>query len=129
MELVARAAALCVAAALLALTLRRWSPEQAMLLAVAAAIAVFFLAAGGLGELLAFLRELAGRSGLPSELFAPLYKTLAIALVVRVGGGLCRDAGESALAAAVEAAGSVCALLAALPLLRSVLEMLTELLR
>jgi len=47
--------------------------------------------------------------------------------VVKVGGGLCRDAGESALAAALEFAGTVCALLTALPLLRAVLELITEL--
>ena len=50
-----------------------------------------------------------------------------IALVVQVGGNLCRDAGESALASVVETAGTLCALLAALPLLRAVLDMLMEL--
>ena len=78
-------------------------------------------------ELLAFLTELAEASGVPPALFAPLYKTIGIALVVQVGGGLCRDAGESALASVVETAGAVCALVAALPLLRAVLEMLLEL--
>ena len=46
---------------------------------------------------------------------------------MQVGGSLCRDAGESALAAVVETAGAVCALVAALPLLRAVLDMLLEL--
>ena len=55
------------------------------------------------------------------------YKTVGIALVVKMGDGLCRDAGESALAAALEFAGTVCALLTALPLLRAVLELITEL--
>ena len=50
-----------------------------------------------------------------------------LALVVQVGGNLCRDAGESALASVVETAGTLCALLAALPLLRAVLDMLLEL--
>ena len=77
--------------------------------------------------MLAFLQELAEGSGVPPELFAPLYKTVGIGLVVRVGGGLCRDAGESALAGVVETAGAVCALAAALPLLRAVLELLLEL--
>ena len=44
-----------------------------------------------------------------------------------MGGNLCRDAGESALASVVETAGTLCALLAALPLLRAVLDMLLEL--
>ena len=57
----------------------------------------------------------------------PLYKTVGIALVVRVGSSLCVDAGESALGKVVETAGAVCALAAALPLLRTVLELLMEL--
>ncbi len=58
-----------------------------------------------------------------------MYKTAGIALVVKVGGSLCRDAGESALASAVETAGTVCALLVSLPLLRAVLALLLELTR
>ena len=74
-----------------------------------------------------FLERLAEQSGVSRTLLTPLYKTVGIALVVKVGGGLCRDAGESALAAALEFAGTICALLTALPLLRAVLELITEL--
>ena len=117
MALVTQAAALCVIAALLGLVLRRSNPEITLLLALAAAAA----------ELLRFLERLAEQSGVSRTLLTPLYKTVGIALVVKVGGGLCRDAGESALAAALEFAGTVCALLTALPLLRAVLELITEL--
>ena len=62
-------------------------------------------------------------------MFVPLYKTVGIALVVKLGGSLCRDAGETALSSVVETAGAVCALLAALPLLQAVLSLLLELMR
>ena len=127
MEQVFQVTALCVVGALLALTIRRGSPESALLLSLAAAVLVLLMLLENLGELTAFFTELARRSGLPEALFAPLYKILAITLVVRIGSGLCRDAGEQALASVVETAGTVCALLTALPLLRSVLSMLLEL--
>ena len=117
MALVTQAAALCVIAALLGLVLRRSNPEITLLLALAEPLT----------ELLRFLERLAEQSGVSRTLLTPLYKTVGIALVVKVGGGLCRDAGESALAAALEFAGTVCALLTALPLLRAVLELITEL--
>ena len=79
------------------------------------------------GSVVDFLEELGRCSGMPEGLMAPLYKVAGIAVVVKIGGGLCADAGESALAAAVETAGTVCALAAALPLLRTVMELLTEL--
>lgn len=127
MEQVIQAAVLCVVAALLALVLRRESPETALLLALGAAVAVLLALAKDFEALMGFLGELTEQSGLPQALFVPLYKTVGIALVVKVGGNLCRDAGESALASAMETAGAVCALLAALPLLRAVLALLLEL--
>ena len=127
MEQVFQAAALCLIGALLAVVVRRGSPELALLLTLGAAAAVLVSLAGPVEELMRFLRELGERSGVPEQLFVPLYKTIGIALVVRVGGELCRDAGESALAAALETAGALCALLASLPLLRAVLTLLLEL--
>ena len=129
MELSIQAAVLCVAAALLALVVKRGSPESALLLTLGAAAVVLLSLAGSLETLVEFLGRLVEESGLSRELFIPLYKTVGIALVVKIGGSLCRDAGESALSSVVETAGAVCALLAALPLLRAVLALLLELMR
>lgn len=129
MEMVSQVTALCVVGALLALVLKRGAPETAMLLTLGTAVVVLLFLAGAVEELMAFLEELAERSGVSQELFVPLYKTVGIALVVKVGGSLCRDAGESALGSVVETAGAVCALLVALPLLRAVLSLLLELMR
>lgn len=129
MEMVSQVTALCVVGALLALVLKRGAPETAMLLTLGTAVVVLLFLAGAVEELMAFLEELAERSGVSQELFVPLYKTVGIALVVKVGGSLCRDAGESALGSVVETAGAVCALLVALPLLQAVLALLLELMR
>lgn len=127
MEQVVRIAALCVVGALLAVTVKRGSPEQALLLVLGCAVLVLLSLAEPLQELMEFFAALGERSGVAAELFVPLYKTIGIALTVKLGGEVCRDAGEAALAAAVEMAGAVCALLVSLPLLRAVLSMLLEL--
>lgn len=128
MELVIQAAGVCVVGALLGLTLRRGSPEVTLLLTLTTAVVVLLALAEPLRELLTLLDRLTERSGVSRGLFLPLYKTVGIAMVVKIGGGLCRDAGESALASVLELAGTVCALLTALPLLKAVLELLEELL-
>ena len=121
---------LCMVGALLVLVVKRGSPETALLLTLAAAVTVLLLLlAGAMEDLVAFLRELGEASGISEDLFVPLYKTVGIALVVKVGGSLCKDAGESALGSVVEMAGTVCALLVALPLLRAVLLLLRELMQ
>ena len=127
MEQVIQITALCMVGALLALVVRRGNPEQALLLVLGCVVLALLCLVGSIRELLEFLAELGERSGVARELFVPLYKTVGIALIVRLGGEVCRDAGEAALAAALETAGSICALLIALPLLRAVLSMLLEL--
>lgn len=121
--------ALCMVGALLAVVVKRGSPELALLLTLGAVAVVLLALVESLGEVRDFLEELMGRSGVSDQLFLPLYKTVAIALVVKVGGELCRDAGEGALASVVETAGAVCALVVALPLLRGVLSLLLELMQ
>ena len=127
MEQVIQITALCIVGALLTLVVRRGSPEQALLLVLGCVVLVLLSLIGTIEELLAFLTELGERSGVAQELFIPLYKTVGIALIVKLGGEVCRDAGEAALAAVIETAGAICALLIALPLLRAVLSMLLEL--
>jgi len=129
MEQVIEITVVCVLGALLTLVLRRGTPEAALLLSLAAVVAAVLVLTGSIGEILTFLRNLTDLSGVSEDLFVPLFKTVGIALVVKVGGNLCRDAGESAMAATIETAGSVCALLVALPLLQTVLSLLMELMR
>lgn len=129
MERVIQITAVCVLTSLLALVLKKRDAEMALLLTLAAAAAVFLFLSGLVRELTDFLQELTRQTGLHQELFAPLFKTVGIAMVVKIGGSLCRDAGESALASVIETAGSVCALLVAIPLLRAVLSLLLELMK
>ena len=126
MEHVFQITALCLIVSLLTLLVKRGSGELAMLLSLAAVVAVLLSLGEGFRGVIDCLRMLEQRSGLPEELFLPLYKTVGIAWVVKAGGNLCRDAGESALAAVLEMAGSVCALVVALPLVQVVLDLLLE---
>ena len=127
MEQVLQAAAFCVTGAILAVVVKRGSPELALLITLGAAVAGMLFLYGLLEEITAFLKLLSDRGGVSHRLLMPLYKTVGIALVVKVGGELCRDAGEAALASVVETAGAVCALLVALPLLSAVVDLLMEL--
>ena len=129
MEQIIQIAALCVVVSLLALVLKKTSPEQGLFMVLTTAVLVVMFLGDAFGELASFLRELTEKSGVSGELFVPLYKVAGIALVVKIGAGLCADAGENALAAVVELSGTVCALLAALPLLQAGLVLLLELMR
>ena len=106
--------------------------EKAHAGAGAAAVAVCGAAAlaavRGVREVWAFLEDLLAAVEISSTLFLPLLKTAGIAVVTRIGADLCRDAGESAVASAVEMAGAMGALLAVLPLMQAAWEVLRSLL-
>ena len=123
-----RFCALCLMGALLAVLLKRTNPDMALLLALAVCGAALLLLAEPLEEIRDFFTQLADWGGLPGELFAPLAKTVGIALVSRTGSDLCRDAGEGAMGSLVETAGAITAILVSLPLFQAAWELLRSLL-
>ena len=128
MEVVYKAGAVCLIGALLALILKKSSPDMAFLLVLAVAAVVLAWLQDILRDVTAFLRRMAEASGLAPEVFVPLLKTVGIALISRLGAGLCRDAGEEALATLLEIAAAFGAIWVSLPLLKAVWEMLQTLL-
>ena len=99
-----------------------------LVLALCAGLWITGGAAGGLGAVVALMEELAGLSGLSEELLEPVVKTVALSILTRLTAEICRCAGESGLAAFVETAGTVLALVVALPLVRAVTVLMAEML-
>ena len=128
MEAMAKLAAVGVTAVVLSAVLRKNTPELALLLALAAGLWMLALAAQGLGAAVALMEELAQLAGLSEALLEPVVKTVALSILTRLTAEICRSAGEGGVAAFVETAGAVLALLAALPLVRAVARLMGELL-
>lgn len=124
MEMVIKVIAACLIGALLAVLLKKSNPELSLLLALSACIAVLVIVVRGIENVHEFLDEIITRSGLTAEIFDPLWKTVGIALICRIGTDLCKDAGENAMASLVETTGALGAVLVAIPLFQAVWEML-----
>ena len=128
MEWMVKVAAVAIAAAVLGTVLRKNTPELALLLALCAGLWITGVAAGGLGAVAALMEELAGLSGLSEELLEPVVKTVALSILTRLTAEICRSAGEQGIAAFVETAGTVLALVVALSLVRAVTVLMAEML-
>ena len=126
MEVMAKLAAVGVTAVVLSAVLKKNTPELALLLVLAAGLWMLTLAAGGLAAAAALMEELAQQAGLSEALLEPVVKTVALSILTKLTVELCRSAGEGG--AFVETAGAVLALLAALPLVRAVAQLMGELL-
>ena len=117
-----------VTAGVLSAVLKRNTPELAILLALAAGLWILAVAAEGLGAVTALMEELAGQAGLSEALLEPVVKTVALSILTKLTVEICKSAGESGVAAFVETAGAVLALLVARPLVRAVAQLMGELL-
>ena len=128
MEAMAKLAAVGVTAVVLSAVLKKNTPELALLLALAAGLWMLAQAAVGLGAAAAMMRELAGQAEVSEVLLEPVVKTVALSILTRLTAEICRSAGEGGVAAFVETAGAALSLLAALPLVRAVAQLMGELL-
>lgn len=105
-----------VTASVLALTLRQTQPAYATLLVLAAGAVLLFWAFKELIPLVGRVSALFDNGMIDSRYTSVLLKALAIAWLTRTAADICRDAGESALAAKAELGGQVLLLLCGLPL-------------
>ena len=129
MDLMVKVAAGAITAAVLGVVLRKNTPELALLLALAAGLWMVALVADGLGAVVALMEELTSLASLSEELLEPVVKTVALSILTRLTAEVCKPAGDGAVAAFVETAGTVLALVVALPLVRAVVLMMTEMLK
>lgn len=128
MDTMVKLAAAGVTAVVLSGVLKKSAPELAVLLTLAAGVWMLAVVADGLGAVVELMKELAGQAGASEELLEPVVKTVALSILTRLTAEICRSAGESGVAAFVETAGTVLALVAALPLVRAVALLMGELL-
>lgn len=122
----AAACGLVWAALVLSLVLKKDAPVIAFLLVLTAGM---LLAVRGMelaGSAAQQFTTLLAQSGITAGLYRPVCKAVGTAAVVRVLSALCRDAGQSALAAKVELVGAVLALSFCLPLLEQVLALTSD---
>lgn len=121
-------AAIAVAAALCAVVVKKNVAELGMVLALCAGAIILSCSLGALEGVKELMDTLADTAGLSPAVLAPVVKTVGTAVLTRVSAELCRDAKEGGIAAFVETAGAAAALLVSLPLLKTVLSMVTGLL-
>ena len=124
MALIFKAAAAALIAGAIGLLIKRSNPELSLLLSSCTVALIMIAALGfaeGLKDLADAVRTITGSS---ETLITPVLKCVAIAIVTKISSELCKDASQAASAAAVELAGTVCALSVAMPLIMSMLKMI-----
>ena len=128
MDTMLKLTACAVTVVALGAVLRRYAAEFSFLLVLAAGVWMLAFAVRGLSAVTNLMKELAELARLSEVLLGPVLKTVLLSVLTRVTAELCRSAGEGGVAAFVETAGTALALLAVLPLVRAVMEMMRTML-
>lgn len=122
MEALLRITALSVLSAVLGLLLKKDVPALQLGLTVGVMAALGLAALEAAGEVRGLLALFTEKTDIDESYLTLTMKCVALAVIVRLGGDLCRDAGQSALASLIELTGTLSAAVLALPLLRALLE-------
>ena len=128
MEIILRAAAAAVVGSILALLLRRYTPEISLLLTIITGVIILWICAGVAAHVTQSLQTVAEKGEISSVYAAPVMKCIGIGLVTDLAAQICRDAQQGSVAAGVERCGTVCALAVSLPLILALLSAVEKLL-
>ncbi len=128
MDVFLRISAVCLTAALFSSVLKKDSPSTALLLSAAAGAAALYIAHGIISEIVSFMIELSESSGIAAPVLSAVLKTVGIAIIARFASDICTDAGMKSAASATETAASAAALYISIPLVKTLLQMIKNIL-
>ena len=126
MELFIQCSIVAIITGIAAVTLRRHVPEISLILVFVAGLLLLGAVSGVFSRVLQFLRELAATAGIAPDVLAPLFKATAIAILTKIACDICNESGAGSLGSVVELCGCVITVLLSLPLLTSVMQLVTS---
>ena len=121
-----QAAAGILIAVILALTLKKNSPDLAILLSMAVCIMVAVVGLHYLQPVTDFLKMLEASASLQEGILSVLLKAVGIGLISEVAGLVCSDAGCSAMGKALHIMGTAVILWLSIPVFTGLLELIRQ---
>lgn len=120
-------ASVALIAAVLSIVLKQYKPEYSLFISIGAGVLIFLSVLAVIEPVLSFIEELTEQAGLEGVYGEVLIKSLAICYITQLACDCCKDAGESAIAGKLQIAGKIAVLLIALPMFKSLTEIVAGL--
>lgn len=108
--------------ATLYLVIKKYSPEYTVLAQIGGVIVVLIAAFPYIKHVIDFYNEYAGMLSVSNEYLGTVLKIVGIAVLTQFSSDICRDSGQTALAANVEFAGKLMIAVLSLPMAKTLLE-------
>ncbi|MCH5332865.1 MAG: stage III sporulation protein AD, partial [Agathobacter sp.] len=115
-----------IAAVFLAMPIKKYHAEFAMLIGIAAGLVIFVYALAQIKLVASFLETIMRRLPIETEYLTPLFKMLGITYVADFSASLCREAGYLSIAAEIELFAKLAIIALSIPQLTYFVEVLDE---
>lgn len=120
-------AGIALTAAVLAVMLRQYRQEYALIIGISAGVLIFSMILSNVQPAFTEINKLMSDAKVNTQYGTILMKSLGVCFVAQLASDACRDAGESAIASKMELAGKFTVLLIALPLFGQVADLVLKL--
>lgn len=114
-------------AVVMIIVLKNQRPEMALILSIATGIGIMLFAVYKMSSVVNVLNDLVTKSGINKDFLLIVIKVIGIAYIVEFGKNVCVDAGQSGIATKLEMAGKVIIVVLTIPLITSLVNILTGL--
>ncbi|AHF09785.1 MULTISPECIES: stage III sporulation protein AD [Dehalobacter] len=125
---IAQVIGLAIIVTVLGAVLKQIKPEIAIQLSILAGVTIFLLIMDKIRLVVDLLQKLADQADISSYYLFIVLKIVGVAYLAELGGQICRDAGENALATKVEIAAKVFVVILAIPIIAAIMESMMKLL-
>lgn len=109
-------------------TVKQQRPDIALLISLAGGTVILIFVVSSLSVVIETISNLFNKSNMDSVYITTILKVIGIAYLADFGAQLCKDAGESAIAAKIELGGKIIILLLAIPILTALMELILKIL-
>ncbi len=127
MSLVSLVAAIVILI-MLAIKINKINPEYSTLLSIGACLLIIFFVIGKLTNIFGYIDRITALINIDVIYIEIILKMVGIAYVCEFASNICKDAGYGAVASQIELAGKVSMLALGIPVLMSVIDLITALL-
>ena len=127
MTVILKMCAVAIAELIIVTLIRIYKPEFTVEAVLCASLLLLWFALDGLKLAFTYMENLYGRLTYGKDYFPIIIKVLVIAYVTESTSALCEDAGEKSIGTKVELAGKIGIFFVAIPVFKSLLNMLDSL--
>lgn len=115
--------AIGIVSSILALTLKKYSPQISILISITAGVIIFMMAIPQLKIVLDMFHSISQNVDINKIYISIVLKIIAIAYIAEFGVQICKDAGENSIASKIEFVGKVLIMVVSAPILVALMEL------